>query len=234
MPFPLECVIARNAYGFYCIPTRSIARPAAAWVRDGKVWEQDTISLICRSVDNGDVIHAGTFFGDFLPAISKALHPSAKLWAFEPNPENFEAASMTARLNELRNIELLPFGLSEKRARRKMMVRENGQWLGGGSRILVRDPTSGDETIEINLIALDNVIPPYRRVSVLQLDVEEHENLALTGALRTISRWHPLIIIETYDEAWAATNLMPLGYRLAGKCHDNAVLSVREVSHLRR
>jgi hypothetical protein len=90
-PDVLKCVIAYNAMGAYCLPTASIHRPAAQRVMAGEVWEPKTIELVCRNLGAGDAIHAGTYFGDFLPAFSRACAPGAVVWAFEPNTETSAA-----------------------------------------------------------------------------------------------------------------------------------------------
>jgi FkbM family methyltransferase len=225
MSLPLQCIIAQNVHGLYCVPERSKQRPAAVEVLNGRVWESDTIALICRSAGAGDIVHAGTFFGDFLPAISAALAPAAKVWAFEPNSENFQAASITCRLNNLRNVELHHGGLSDRSTHRVLKVGQNGAAYGGVSHFLDRDAVAGENVEEISVETIDNVVPSDRPVSVVQLDVEHHERPALAGGWNTIAKWHPLVILETVPEVWVRQNLGPLGYRLIGQCHDNSVFA---------
>ena len=210
MSFPLQRIIARNSYGLYCIPTRSQQRPASVEAINGRVWEPDALSLICRSAGTGDVIHAGTFYGDSLPAISRALAPSAKLWAFEPNSENFQAAAITCRLNDLKNVELNPCGLSDRTERRVLKIGENGTWFGALSHLLARESTPGEATEEIMVAPIDRLIPSHRPVSVLHLDIEGHERAALAGSYRLILRWRPLLILETVPEDWIQQNLASL------------------------
>lgn len=232
MALPQQCIIAENCYGLYCVPLRSMKRPASVEIINGRVWEQETISMICKTAQagGGDVIHAGAFFGDFLPAISRVLAPSAKLWAFEPNSENFQTAQITCRLNELRNVELQPCGLSDRSDYREMRIGQGQTWFGGGSHILSREATSEEHTERIAVEPIDGVVPPDRHISVLQLDVEGHEVFALAGAHHTIRRSHPLIILETLPEKWVQANLAPLGYQLVGRCDSNHILSVGKAS----
>lgn len=226
MSLPLECLIARNEHGVYCVPKSSSHRPAALAILKGQVWEPDTLATIRRFAGGGDIVHAGAYFGDFLPAISRALDPSAKLWAFEPHPESFQAASITLRLNALVNVDLQALGLSDRVAKYPLLVKDHGECLGGGSRILRSELRKSEETVQISVAPLADLIPAHRAVSVLQLDVEGHEVAALAGARTIIQRWLPTIIIETLNEGWVAENLTPLGYHLIGRCHRNSVLSV--------
>src|SRR5947208_1447979 len=48
------------------------------------------------------------------------------------------------------------------------------------------------------------------------------------GAMYTIERWRPLLVVETMPEsAWVAINLAQLGYELEGSVHINKVLRYR-------
>ena len=68
-----EVVIAENAHGFYCVPRAAVQRPAARKIINGEVWEPETIDFVVRHCVDRSVVHAGAFFGDFLPAVSRAL-----------------------------------------------------------------------------------------------------------------------------------------------------------------
>ena len=91
----LQCDIAYNMLGGYCVPLSSRHRYAAQVVLRGNVYEPDTIHFIVQNAKDGDVIHAGAFFGDFLPALSRGCARSCKVWAFEPDPENYRCALAT-------------------------------------------------------------------------------------------------------------------------------------------
>ena len=74
-------------------------------------------------------------------------------------------------------------------------------------------------------MAVDEVLAGDRRVGAIHLDVEGHEQEALRGALGTIERWRPLMVLETLPEAeWIEEHLAPLGYRLDGRVNRNFVM----------
>lgn len=132
----LKCCIGYNIYGAYCVPLSSMQRSAAQAILAGDVWEPDTIKLITANCAGGDIIHAGTFFGDFLPPLSHAIADDRKIWAFEPNPENFRCVDITTRINALRNIELVNAGLGERSEQLQMATSDEvGRALGGWSHI---------------------------------------------------------------------------------------------------
>lgn len=221
--YVIQCCVAYNRHGGYCVPLACLHRPAVQAILAGDVWESETIDLIASHAARDDMVHAGTFFGDFLPALARSRSLGAKVWAFEPNPENYRCARITTQINGLQNVELFNAGLGERRGSLSMMTTDDrGRSLGGGSRI-VGEPSQGAITVDV--VTVDEIIPPDRQVSVIQLDVENFEKQALAGALRTIRRCRPLLVLENPpEEAWLSEHLFPLGYRLSGQVHGNSIL----------
>lgn len=232
MPNVLQCHVAYNQYGAYCVPDASRHRPAARAVLAGEVYEPDTIAFMRANCKAGDIVHAGTYFGDFLPALATALAPAAKVWAFEPSPESYRCARITLELNAIDNVVLTRAGLGAERA--SGLVRtldDDGHALGGASRITSEDASRAVGAERVEMLTVDEAVGPDRQVSLLQLDVEGHEQQALAGALETIRRCRPHLIVEVLpnstllESAWFANHILALGYRKLTELHGNSVFS---------
>jgi FkbM family methyltransferase len=230
----LQCCIAYNKYGGYCVPMSSYWRPAPQRILNGEVWEPDTIEFLISQCGDGDIIHAGTYFGDFLPALSRCCDPRSKVWAFEPNPENYRCASIGIYINCLRNVELKNAGLGAHRGSLSMLILdEAGKSLGGISRLIdASDEIYDERSIAVDIVTVDEIVPADRQVSIVQLDVEGFEKAALIGSLATIRRCKPLIVLEQLpDKDWLSENILDLGYKIVGKVgensHRNTILSCR-------
>lgn len=213
---------ATNEHGTYHVPEGLEGRPAAKLALAGKVYEPDTIRFMCDHAGEGDIIHAGAFFGDFIPALSKALAPDATLWAFEPNPGNFEAAQQTIALNDLTNVTLTNAALSNRDDVIRFKTKdEDGNSLGGLSHFVEED---GPGVEAIQAAMLDYTVPLSRKVSILQLDVEGHEKQALKGAYHLIHRWQPILILEYMGQLqWLNRTFRGVTYTQIGKLHGNFV-----------
>jgi FkbM family methyltransferase len=223
----LQCCIAYNQYGGYCVPLSSRHRPAAQKILTGAIWEPKTIEFLMSQGKDGDIIHAGTFFGDFLPALSQSRANGLKVWAFEPNPENYRCALITKYINELDNVELVNAGLGERKSSHSMVILDDeGKSLGGGSRIEEKaEQVSKENSATVQIVTVDEIVPPDRKVSVIQLDVEGYEKPALIGALMTIRRCKPIIVLETLpEESWLSEHILQLGYRIEEQIHENTIL----------
>ena len=222
-----DAVVARNEHGYYCVPRSSLHRPVSRTILDAHVWEPHTLELVCGTQPDGDIVHAGTFFGDFIPALSRSRDERARVWAFEPNRENYECARITVELNHLDNVRLNNAGLDEKSGTALLTTSDRlGLPAGGRSRLIPdRARAPGASSEEVNLMRIDDVVSGDRSVAAIQLDVEGHEREALTGAMATIARCRPLIVLEAPPRAdWIETHLAPLGYRVDGAVERNTVL----------
>ena len=222
----LNARIAFNEHGAYAVPRSAEFRPAARMALRGEVYEPDTIDLLCRVDSAGDVVHAGTFFGDFLPALARSRTAGARVYAFEPNPDSFRCAQITVLLNDLTDVVLTHAALSASSGVGQLAVRSaDGLALGGGSH-LVHEPPDDVLTTQVPVTSVDAVVPRERRVVVVHLDVEGHEEEALAGAIETIRRWRPVLVLESAPRPeWVAQHLGGLGYADAGRLSLNTVLA---------
>ena len=229
----LKCIVAYNEYGGYCVPIASQHRIAARAILSNHVYEPKTIAFLTSNWSTGDIVHAGTYFGDFLPAISAACPANSTIWAFEPNVENFRCAQITMLINGINNVVLTHAGLGARRADSAIQVSgPNGRALGGASRIIDEaDAEPGRHTQQVEILTIDEAIPEDRNISIIQLDVEGFEERALSGGMRTIERCKPLLVLEVLqgrdfiDSEWFVENILGRGYAEVGSVHGNAVFT---------
>jgi len=190
--------IARNIHGLYAVPKSSAHRPAARVVLAGDVYEPDTLDLLCSV--KGAVIHAGAYFGDFLPALAKSR--TETVYAFEPNEENYKAALLTCELNNLKNVQRMNAALGSFVGQAFVQTHDDrGKALGGGSHL----STSGQC---VPMVRLDDVVS--EPIVAIHLDVEGYEAQALAGAKRIMSDSIPMLILETLPKD------MKESYRIEG------------------
>ncbi len=221
-------MVGYNRYGAYCVPLSSRHRPAAAAILRGEVYEPRTIEFLRANCGHGDIVHGGTYFGDFLPGLSQACR--GMVWAFEPSRENHRCAQITLLLNDITNVELCRAGLGAARETRQLLTADaDGLSRGGSSTIIDREAAPTGRIEMVPIVSIDDTVPQHRQVSLIQLDVEGHEQPALSGALATIERCRPIIVVEILPESallltgWLEQRILPLGYRMTGTIHGNAV-----------
>ncbi len=222
----MDYVLGENQYGRYCIPAESRHRPAARAVLAGEVWEPATTAFIAEQGRHGDVVTGGAYFGDMLPA---AAAGGNIVYAAEPNPVNFAAAQSTLEANGIENVRLLNAGFGAKAGARRIEVADAaGSPHGGGSWITSQRRISRHAATRVpcSLVAIDDLVPPERAVALIHLDVEGFEKQALRGAMGTIERCRPQLLLETRPgSGHIARRLASLGYRDVAEMDGNTLLS---------
>lgn len=225
-------MIASNKYGKYCIPESSKHRTVATTILGGRVYEEDTIQYILDHRGDGAVVHAGAYFGDFLPAISS---PDNKVYAVEAVKENYECAKETLNLNFADNhqTELFHNALGATDGDIvKIITRDgNGKDVGCASQIEGKiHKAVGDNYEESTVITIDSMVPDDQHVSIIHLDVEGFEEEALKGALSTIKRCRPILIVECWQDEMLQTpfyvdEIYVLGYTVQHKIYENVIIA---------
>lgn len=197
----MEHVIAKNQYGLYSIPKSVSYTYTADFILNGGVHEDTTIEYL-KSI-GGNIIHAGTGFGDFLPA----LKDCDSVWTFEPNQLMYESSLKTISLNDISNVKLFPYALGRYNGIGKLKeIDENGLEMGPRSEM-------DDYGIEVKMVKMDSIIPKDVKISVIHLDLEGYEFAALSGAKEIIERDKPVIVLEIDSRAVDYNNFMlTLGY----------------------
>jgi FkbM family methyltransferase len=219
---------AENKYGKYSIPENLEHRPAVRLVTAGDIYEPKTIRFMAQNAGDGDVIHAGTFFGDFLPGLSAGMAKTKKIWAFEPNPNSFEHAEKTIKLNKIKNVKVQNHALSSKTGAILFRTHdETGKPMGGHSHFV---DEMAEGVHEVSSIRLDDAVPFDRKISILQLDVEGHERDAMLGARGIIDKWKPILILEEFKrDRWIKLQFGHHGYRMVGRLHGNRVFATSDM-----
>jgi FkbM family methyltransferase len=208
----------------YFIPEYAKHRPACKRFLAGQLHELDTHQSVAAFLDvfPGNIIHAGTFFGDMIPAFSIACGLNGSVYAFEPVLENYILARLCIDENRLENVLLFNAALADKVSTCSIRRFDKGPThLGGASRI----SDSGD----VSSVALTVDTLRLSQLSVLQLDVEGFELKALVGSRATIEQCRPLIMIEDNKKECDAF-LTGLSYTRVGRMPGLAVWSPDERS----
>jgi len=197
-------------------------------IMHGEVWEADTLAFLTAHCAEGDIVHAGTYFGDFLPALSAGVASGAHVWAFEPSAENFQCAEVTLKLNGIVNVTLTHAALGKAAGTALLCIGEEGKPPRGGGSAIEPKRKPGRIYEDVRVVRIDDAVPYDRRVSIIQLDVEGYEQQALAGALSTIRRCRPVLVLENLpaDLSWFEEQVLGLGYGKIGALDRNTAFDV--------
>ncbi len=140
----------------------------------------------------------GSQFGSYSIAIGNKFKKFAEfltIYAFEPDPENFSLLKENVRLNNLKNMKVFNFALSNKRGSKQF-------YYFAPQNMIVSYPTS--EKIIVKTEKLDSFMSQVRNLEshdiFIKLDVEGHETEVLNGGLKFIngSRTTTLLVEDSF------------------------------------
>lgn len=137
---------------------------------------------------------------------------------FEPTKENIELCKKTIELNNLKDITLVNKGISDTTTTYKIQKSIN---QGHADRLVEENSTnvSGQqiETISIDEYATDNNL----EIGLIKTDIEGFEPKLLAGAVQTIKKYKPILLISIYHNYHDFYKIKPwiedldLGYKFS-------------------
>ena len=153
----------------------------------GYAWERHQAELFEEHVEPGSVVvEVGAHIGSHTVSIARLVGPWGRVYAFEPQRKIYRELYHNLALNGLTNVVPLRYAIGAGETRIIEMNpatqgNEGGTGVGaGGDRAELRSVDSFG----------------FARVSLLKIDVEHYENEVLAGAVETIRRNRPAILIE--------------------------------------
>ena len=141
---------------------------------------------IIDDLKNKDFIDGGAYIGDSALMFETFYDPK-KIFAFEPEPNNYTHLLKTIKTNNLKKIVPINKGLGEKEA----ILHFTSE--GISSHI------SNEGDLNVNIVSIDNfVFKNNLTVGLIKLDLEGYELKALRGAIKTIEKFKPVLLISIY------------------------------------
>lgn len=167
-----------------------------------KVWEPELQKLAaCAELEGGVAVDVGANVGAHTLHFSALAGPTGSVYAFEPEPYNFNLLDHNVRLNNLSNVIAQRKAVGDVVSMARMQIAKSN-W--GDHRI-----TTGEGDIEVPTVTLDDVLPASTvgRVRLIKVDVQGHEPHVFNGMRGTLERNPDVIVI---------TEIFPLYLKDAG------------------
>ncbi len=151
-----------------------------------KTWEPHIVRLITENLRPGDVyVDIGANVGVMSFNAAKAVGPSGKVIAFEPDQANSIRFLQGVIANTFANVVLFSVALSNK---------PSVFSLTGSSNTYLISPENSNRLIQA--IPGDYVLNSETRIDFIKIDIEGHEPFALKGIAQTLARHTPLVLCE--------------------------------------
>lgn len=162
------------------------------------VWEKYETELFSSSLKRGDVVlDIGANFGYFSIIAAKQVGNQGKVYAFEPEPDNYQLLVKNIELNGYTNIIPIQKAVSNRNGKLKLFL-DKINW-GGSSFSEDNILPQKEGFIEVETTILDDFFENEvkdSRVNFIKLDVEGAEGLVLEGAAKILQNNDLKILME--------------------------------------
>jgi len=160
-------------------------------------WDRHVVGFLGRYIEPGTmVLDIGASVGLWtLPLARVARSMGARVWCFEPSPDNHRWLEANIAGNDLGSVaEVHAVALGSRPGTARLGYREHG---GGNAALL---PAYAADAVEVPVARIDDLDLP-QRVSFMKMDVEGFELEVLRGGRGLIDHDRPAIFGE-FSAAW--------------------------------
>ncbi|MBF1050988.1 MAG: FkbM family methyltransferase [Peptostreptococcaceae bacterium] len=152
---------------------------------------------------NRDIIDAGGFIGDSALIFSPLTN--RKVYSFEPSYENYNDMLKTIELNNLNNLIAENIALSDKNGKSKFNI------CCSASTFHINKSFDYTNEIEVDVITLDEYVEKNNlNVGLIKTDLEGAEQEFLRGAVNTIKKFRPILLISIYHNMDDFLDIKPM------------------------
>jgi len=135
--------------------------------------------LVKEEIEKGDIVlDIGAHIGYYTLIFANLIGEDGKVFAFEPDPTNFDLLRKNVKINGYKNVILVQKAISHKTEKLKLYLSDDDS---GGHAIY--NPCDGRrQSIEIEAIRLDDYFQDYEgKIDFIKMDIEGAEEGALRG-----------------------------------------------------
>ena len=175
-------------------------------LRAGRPFEARELCFVKSFLSPGQTFwDIGANFGLFAVVGAKAVGPSGKVLAFEPDPANLLSLRANIELNRLRNVEVAPLAVSNTPGTAEFCSCSQGAYSG----FRVAEVPGTVERITVRTTSLDTYHAQQGRPAVhfVKIDVEGAESLVFEGGEQFLGESpRPVVMCEFSDRRSVAFN----------------------------
>jgi FkbM family methyltransferase len=157
----------------------------------------------------------GAHLGVMSMLAARIVGDTGAVFAFEPDPENVARIREHALRNGLHQINIMPRAVWSCGGGRLLFRRASPQSSRNQGAIETDPKRSGENTIEVESICLDEFAQKHPSPTVIKIDVEGAEPAVLRGSKEVVRSVQPVLICEVHNDQAskdAAEFLLKHGY----------------------
>jgi len=147
------------------------------------VYEEFETEIVKKYVKSGDVVlDIGANIGYYTLILARLVGKKGKVFAFEPDPENFNILQRNVEINGYHNVVLLNKAVVNKTGKIYLSLSEENK---GDHRIA---SSLSRKTIEIESIKLDDYFENDQNIDFIKMDIQGAEDAAIHGMIQLLTQ----------------------------------------------
>jgi len=159
------------------------------------VYEKESTEIVKRIIEKGDiVVDVGANIGYYTLLFAKLVGPNGKVYAFEPEPKNFNILKKNIKINGYNNVKLVQKAVSSITGKTKLYIASDNM----GSHSMIKNDQK--EIISIDSIRLDDYFHEYKeKIKFIKLDIEGNEMEAIKGMISILKKNSEIKIMTEFN-----------------------------------
>jgi FkbM family methyltransferase len=139
-------------------------------------FETEEIAFLCSLAQPGDtVVDVGANIGLYTLHMSRAVSPTGKVFAFEPDPENLAILRENIKINHCDNVTVVPVALGASSSRMTLFTCDENKGFQSFANLV-----DSKKSIEVEVQRADDILKDHS-LSVMKIDVEGAEPMVWQG-----------------------------------------------------
>jgi len=158
------------------------------------IYEEFETQIVKKIINKGEVVvDIGANIGYYTLIFAKLVGNNGKVFAFEPEPNNFELLKKNVMTNGYTNVELVRKGISNVNETAILYLDKNNK---GGHTLI--DKIEERESIKIDSIRLDDYFQDDI-IDFIKIDVEGFESEAVKGMAKVLQRTNNVKLMTEFS-----------------------------------
>jgi FkbM family methyltransferase len=151
-------------------------------------------------------VNVGASIGEFVVDMA-AYDKVAVVIAFEPQPESADAIERSCAVNRFQNVRIIRKIVTDSKGDLLFLQDRMSPTSSHVVRSIVHDLKPSQQISKIPGTTLDDELREVEGKTIILIDIEGEEYLAIRGGLDFIRKWKPLIIFEYNSISQASFDL---------------------------
>lgn len=166
-------------------------------LRDGKVYEPFEIEIVRNVVKKGDTaVDIGAMIGCYTLVFAKLVGETGKVFAFEPEPENYEILQKNISINGYKNTNIVKKAVSNVDGEMRLYIADGNLGMHTLGKPINWKPR---EVVNIRTVRLDSCFKGSQ-ISFIKMDIQGAEGLALRGMEDVLQRSKQVKMIIEFSQ----------------------------------